>query len=108
MNTRSVQDPVTTDGDKYKVIFENEYVRVLDYRDKPGEKTNKHRHPAFVLYALSPFKRHIHLENGKIIVREFKTGDIIWSQGQIHVGENVGETDSHALIIELKDIDANK
>jgi hypothetical protein len=27
------QDAVQTDGDKYKVILENECVRVLDYRD---------------------------------------------------------------------------
>ena len=93
-----------TDPDKYKVIFENEHIRLLDYKDKPGEKTNQHEHPAFALYALSPFKRNIHLEDGKIIEREFKTGEIIWSEGQIHVGENVGDMDTHALIIELKNI----
>ncbi len=108
MNTESVQDPVVTDSDKYKVIFENEYIRVLDYQDKPGEKTNKHRHPAFFLYALSPFKRNIHLEGGKIAVREFQTGDTIWSQEQIHIGENVGNTDTHALIVELKNADRQK
>lgn len=108
MNKESFQDPTITDPDKYKAIFENERVRVLDYKDKPGEKTNEHGHPAFVIYALSPFKRNIHLVEGEIIVKEFNTGDVIWSEGQIHVGENVGETDSHALIIELKDVGANK
>ena len=44
-------DPVHTDGEKYKVRFENEKVRVLDYRDKPGERTHQHAHPNFVLYA---------------------------------------------------------
>ena len=29
-------DPTTTDPDKYSVIFENERVRVLEYRDEPG------------------------------------------------------------------------
>ena len=33
------QDPAVTDGDKYKVILENDKVRVLEYTDKPGEKT---------------------------------------------------------------------
>jgi hypothetical protein len=32
------QDPVQTDGVKYKTIFENDCVRVLDYKDLPGEK----------------------------------------------------------------------
>ena len=50
-------DPVHTDGDKYKVKIENERVRVLEYKDQPGEKTHQHSHPAFVLVALTPFKR---------------------------------------------------
>ena len=72
------------------------------------KKTNKHGHPAFVLYALSPFKRNIHLEGGRVIVKEFETGDIISSESQIHIGENTGETNTHALIIELKTVDSNK
>jgi hypothetical protein len=43
------QDAVQTDADKYKTIFENECVRVLDYQDAPGESTHQHSHPAFVL-----------------------------------------------------------
>lgn len=95
-------DPVDTDPDKYKVIFENDKVRMLDYKDKPGEKTKQHFHPDFVLYALTSFKRLIHLPTGKTIKREFVSGDIIWSDAQTHIGENIGITDTHALIVELK------
>ncbi len=45
----AADDPTHTDGDKYKVVFENEKVRVLEYKDLPGEKTHQHRHPDFVL-----------------------------------------------------------
>jgi hypothetical protein len=45
------QDPVKTDGDKYKVVFENERVRILAYRDDPGDKTLMHAHPDFVVVA---------------------------------------------------------
>ena len=31
-------DPMTTDPDKYSVVFENERVRVLEYRDGPGAR----------------------------------------------------------------------
>ena len=41
----AVPDAVTTDPDKYKVIFENDRVRVFDYTDKPGDKTKMHHHP---------------------------------------------------------------
>ncbi len=95
-------DPALTDGDKYKVKFENSRVRVLEYRDMPGQKTNEHRHPAFVLYAVSPFKRKITLPDGKVLLREFKAGDVMWSDDQTHIGENIGETPTHVIMIEMK------
>lgn len=100
--TAFAQDAVQTDGDKYTVILENECVRVLDYRDSPGEKTHQHKHPAFVLYALSPFKRTLTLPDGKVLAREFKSGDVMWSEAQTHIGENVGQKPTHVVIVELK------
>lgn len=96
------QDAVQTDGDKYKIILENDCVRVLDYHDLPGDKTHQHKHPAFVLYALSPFERKLTLPEGKVITRQFKAGDVIWSEEQTHIGENVGQTPTHVVIMELK------
>jgi len=95
-------DPAMTDNDKYKVRFENDRVRVLEYTDKPGEKTHQHDHPAFVLYAVSPFKRRLTLPDGKVLTREFKAGDVMWSEAQAHVGENVGELPTHVIMIEMK------
>lgn len=106
--TAAAQDAVNTDGDKYRVLLENERVRVLEYRDRPGEKTHQHRHPAFVLYAIEPFKRTITLPDGKLIVREFKAGEVLWSEAQTHIGENVGQTDTHVIMVELKQDTADK
>lgn len=100
--TAFAQSPIETDGDKYKVVMENEQVRVLEYRDLPGEVTHQHRHPAFVLYAVAPFKRNIRLPDGKVLTREFKAGDVIYSPAQVHIGENVGTTPTHVIIVELK------
>jgi len=102
-----VQDPIVTDGDKYKVLLENDRVRVLSYLDHPGEKTSMHHHPNFVLYAITPFKRKLTLGNGDIIMREFKAGDVLWSPAQSHIGENVGSTDTNVLIVEIKDVNMN-
>lgn len=96
------QDAVHTDSDKYRAILENDCVRVLEYKDLPGEKTHPHRHPDFVLYALSAFKRTLTLPDGKVLRREFKTGDVMWSDAQTHTGENVGDTPTHVLLVELK------
>jgi quercetin dioxygenase-like cupin family protein len=50
------QDPVKTSPQYYKVLLENERVRVLEYRLKPGEKEAMHSHPAGVVYVLSGAK----------------------------------------------------
>jgi len=47
-----VADPTSTDPDKYKVIFENDRVRVLEYRDEPGQRPEPHEHPESVMYTL--------------------------------------------------------
>jgi len=96
------QNPIHTDGDKYKVVMENDQVRVLEYKDMPGDKTHQHRHPAFVLYAVVPFKRKIILPDGKTMMREFKAGDVMYSADQTHIGENVGTTPTHVIMVELK------
>ncbi|MCB1964924.1 cytoplasmic protein [Accumulibacter sp.] len=71
----SARDAVNRDPDKYQDLLENENVRVLAYHDPPGEKTHQHRRPAFVLYAITPFKRTITLPDGKMILREFEAGE---------------------------------
>ena len=76
-SSASAHDPAKTDGDKYKVKLENERVRVLEYRDLPGDKTSQHHHPNFVLYAVAPFKRKIALPDGRAMMREFKPGDVM-------------------------------
>jgi hypothetical protein len=53
------RDPIVTDGDKYKVVLENDRVRVLEYRDSPGQRTSPHHHPDYVLCALSAFQAQV-------------------------------------------------
>jgi beta-alanine degradation protein BauB len=100
--TSSDVDPARTDGDKYRVVLENDRVRVLRYQDKPGDKTNAHHHPEFVLYALAPFRRRLTFPDGTKKERDLKGGEVIWMPAQTHVGENIGTTDTDALIVELK------
>jgi hypothetical protein len=96
-------DPINTDGDKYKVLLENEKVRVLAYSDQPGEKTSQHLHPAFVVYAVAPFKRRLTLSDGRVLTRAFKAGDVLYSGGEAHIGENIGTTPTQVIMVEIKD-----
>jgi beta-alanine degradation protein BauB len=98
----SAPDPIVTDGDKYRLVLENEHVRVLRYHDKPGDKTHPHHHDEFVLYALSSFRRRLIFPDGTVKERDFKPGDVIWMPEQVHVGENIGTTDTDVVIVEQK------
>jgi hypothetical protein len=98
----TAQDPVTTNPGKYVVIFENERVRVLEYRDRPGDKSLMHEHPDSVVYNVAPAKRRFVFLDGKTAEAELKPGQVIWNNAGKHAGENIGTTGTHAVIIELK------
>ncbi len=95
-------DPTVTDPDRYRVIFENERVRVLEYTDAPGDATHDHEHPDSVMYALSSFRRRLHHGDQQRDV-EIGAGFVGWVPAQRHRGENIGETPSHSIFVELKE-----
>ena len=98
-------DPVCTDPDKYQVIFENDRVRVLEYRDLPGGKTLPHQHPDSVMYTLSAFRRRLRVgQDARDVVME--PGRAHWLPAQTHAGENTGTTPTHVLFVELKETGA--
>lgn len=96
-------DPTTTDPDKYKVVFENDRVRVLEYRDEPGQGTSPHEHPDSVMYALSSFDRRLVAEDGETRDVTLSAGDVRWLDAQVHSGENIGESPTHVIFVELKE-----
>jgi hypothetical protein len=52
-------DPLDTNPELYSLVFENDRVRVLEYRDEPGERTKPHSHPDSVMLTLSAFRRRL-------------------------------------------------
>ena len=96
-------DPTTTDPDKYKVIFENDRVRVLEYRDEPGQKTSPHEHPDSVMYTLSGFQRRLVGGSGESRDVALEPGEVRWLDAQTHSGENIGSRSTHVLFVELKE-----
>ena len=95
-------DPTVTDPALYKVIFENERVRILEYRDEPGDRTHVHRHPDSVMVTLSAFRRHVSA-NGRSVEVDLRAGEARWVGAQEHSGENIGTTATHSIFIELKE-----
>jgi beta-alanine degradation protein BauB len=95
-------DPIKTDPDFYSVVFENERVRVLEYRDHPGDRTSMHSHPDMVIVPLSTFRRRLTLGDGRTVEVEKRAHDAGWVPATAHAGENIGDTVSHSLFVELK------
>ncbi len=101
-STALAQDPVKVAPNNNKVLLENDQVRVLDVRIKPGEKEPMHSHPASVGYFLSDFKVKYTYPDGKTEVREGTAGQARWREALTHAVENVGTTELHVVTIELK------
>jgi beta-alanine degradation protein BauB len=95
-------DPTVSNPGLYRTLFENDRVRVLEYKDEPGDKTTPHRHPDSVMFTLSNFRRRLYAGGGQVDV-ELEAGATRWLGSQEHAGENIGDTDTHVIFVELKE-----
>ena len=93
-------DPVETNPNHYRVLFENERVRVLEYDDVPGDRSLPHDHPDSVMVTLSSFSRRLSAGDRSIDL-ELPAGAARWLPAQNHYGENIGETETRAIFVEL-------
>jgi len=96
------QDPVPIYKDNYKVLLEDDRVRVLDFKLRKGATEDFHSHPAAVTYVLQGFKIRFKFPDGTTRIREAKAGDVFYGEAVTHSPENIGETDAHGLLVEFK------
>ncbi len=96
------RDAVEVAPHVYTVLFENERVRLLEVRLKPGERSEMHSHPAYVIYGLAEGKVKFSSPSGESAEIEVKAGDVMWREPEEHAVDNLGSTDAHALLFELK------
>jgi hypothetical protein len=102
----AAQDAAVTEPGSYRVVLENEQVRVLEFVSRPRTAVcgiGKHSHPAHLTIALSDATVRVTLENGQQVEARNKIGDVFWSEAETHTVENVGSGVMRALIVEVKD-----
>ena len=102
--TASAQDVVQVAPEQFKVLLENEHVRVLEFNMKPGDKQEMHTHPATVHIELTPTKVKITNPDGKAVEVEGKQGGAIWVGPVKHTVENIGNNEILGYIVELKEM----
>jgi quinol monooxygenase YgiN/quercetin dioxygenase-like cupin family protein len=96
------QDPVPLYPKNYKILFENDRVRVLDFVLRKGDKEDFHSHPANISYILTGFRIRFTFPDGQSKIREAKAGDVFFSEAVTHSPENIGNTDAHGILVEMK------
>lgn len=104
-------DAMVAAPEHHEVLLENERVRVLDSRIKPGETVPVHTHRwESVLYVLgtSDFIRYDTEGNpifdSRTAATNVEPGTVVWSPPlRPHSVENVGDTEIRVISVELKD-----
>lgn len=96
------EDAVTAAPQVYKVVAEDDRVRVLESRLKPGEKTAVHGHPEIVAIALTNSSVRFTGPDGETAEAELPAGAPMIFEATEHTTENIGSEDAVVIIVELK------
>lgn len=96
-------DALTASPDNFKLLLENEQVRVLEYTLRPGERDQPQTHPPKVSYVVAGGSLRITMEEGKSFLSQDAAGTATWT-GAVgrHYVENVGKTAVRVVLVEVK------
>jgi quercetin dioxygenase-like cupin family protein len=86
----------------YKVLFENERVRMLEVNMQPGDRSEMHSHPDYLVYMLGDGKVEFTTPAGETAEVELTAGTVMWREAEEHATDNVGETAIRGLFFEPK------
>ena len=95
-------DPAIVAKDVYKLLLENDRVRVFDVRFAPGQRAPMHSHPDHVVYVLDDATIRLTGPDGKSQDVSIKAGQTLFLPAGPHAAENVGKAPAHNLVVELK------
>jgi hypothetical protein len=92
-----VEDIVAAAPEMVKVIFDNEFVKAVEFTIKPGEKLPLHKGGQRAICSLSDYTIRW-TEGDQTIEKSWTKGDVHWHDAVDHAVENIGDTDAHYLI----------
>jgi mannose-6-phosphate isomerase-like protein (cupin superfamily) len=86
----------------YKVLFENDRVRLLEARLQPGDTTVMHHHRENLVYNLADGEVVFTDESGATMKAQLVAGETMWSPAVDHSTHNTGNTEVRSLLFEVK------
>lgn len=108
MGESLAQDARTADPRSFRVVLENDRVRVLEYMSRPGLGVcgqGMHYHPARVTVSLTAAKYKVTTPEGKVSLRDVPAGHVFFAEAVTHSTEMIGGSGTRSYIIELKGAD---
>jgi len=97
-------DPLEVAPDMYKLVYENDQVRVMEVTFKVGQSIPEHTHPNnHFIYVLEGGSVKITKADGTVTNAELKVGDVVWMEAQTHQALNTGTTQVRLLVTEIKE-----
>ena len=100
---KNIPDVLVAASNAYKLLLENDKVRTMEIRLKPGQKATMHNHPYdHVVYVKNDAKFRLSFPDGNSSDIELKAGQTVWMEAGPHETENIGKTEGHNIVIELK------
>ena len=96
-------DAIVASPDKFKVLLENDNVRVIAYELLPGQRDQWHTHPPKVSYVIAGGTLRITTGDGSSFDITETNGTATWMDALgRHFAENVGSTPVRILLVEVK------
>ena len=87
----------------YKVLLENDRVRVLGFDAKPGDKAEMHSHPAIVAYIVKGGNIKFTFPDGSSMPLEAGDGEAMYMDAVTHGAEVTGTSGLSGILVELKE-----
>lgn len=97
----AAKDSTEVDPTGHRVVFENDYIRVVEARLVSGCRVALHSHPPRLIVALSNYQLKLTAPDGASKVVERRTGDVLWSESEEHSVEVLARP-VHSIEVEVK------
>lgn len=98
-----VADVLKAAPNAYKLILENDKVRVLELVLKPGERARMHNHPHdHVVYIMNDARFRLDFPDGTSGEFDLNAGTAMMMDAGSHETKNIGKTPGRNLVVELK------